>query len=193
MIVLGDSWTLNADGLAPFSNSKTNQNLQARKIPSTELPVLPGYNAISNYIIGDPAYPLMSFSIKEFTSCSDNGEVIFNNMLWSARNQVGCAFDRSKARWGFLRRKVDLKIERIPKVIYTCFVLHNFCESFSNNELVEAEVQAQIVIHQQEIDKPDPVYSRDDASGEYVRRVLTQYIKKHIIFPSWKIAVQSQQ
>ena len=38
----------------------------------------------------------------------------------------------------------------------------------------EAEVQGQAVKHQQEIDKPDPVYSPDDASGEYVRHVLTE-------------------
>ena len=86
-------------------------------------------------------------------------------MLRSARNQVECAFDSLKARWGFLRRRIDLKIETTLKVIYTCFVFHNFYESFSNYQLDEPEVQAQIVRHQQEIDKPDPVYSRDDASG----------------------------
>ena len=40
------------------------------------------------------------------------------------------------------------------------------CECFSNNQLDEAEVQAQIVRHQQEIDQTNPVYSCDDASGE---------------------------
>ena len=163
-----------------FSNSKIKKNLLARKIPSTELTILPGYVATSNYIIGDPAYPLTSYCIKEFASCSNNGEVIFNNILRIARNQVECAFGRLKARWGFLRRKVNLKIETILNVIYACFVLHNFCESFSNNQLDEPEVQAQIVRHQQEIDKPDLVYSRDDASGEYVRRVLTEYIVQNL-------------
>ena len=163
-----------------FANSKINENLQTGKIASTELTILPGYDAISNYIIGDPAYPLTAYCIKEYTSCSNNAEVIFNNMLRSARNQVECAFGRLKARWGFLRRKVDLKIETIPKVIYTCFVLHNFCESLSNNQLDEAEVQAQISRHQQEDDQPDPIYSRDDSSGEYVRRVLTEYIAQNL-------------
>ena len=77
---------------------------------------------------------------------------------------------------GVLRRKVYLKIETIPKVIYT-FILHNICESFSKNQLDEAEVQAMIVRHQQEIDKPDPVYSRDDVSGRDVRRVLTETVQ----------------
>ena len=139
--------------------------MQPKKIPSTELTILPGHDVISNCIIGDPAYPLTWYCIKEFTSCSNNGEVIFNDMLRSARNQVECAFDSLKARWGFLRRRIDLKIETILKVIYTCFVFHKFYESFSDYQLDEPEVQAQIVRHQLEIDKPDPVYSRDDASG----------------------------
>ena len=54
------------------------------------------------------------------------------------------------------------------------------CECFSNNQLDEAEVQAQIVRHQQEIDQTNPVYSCDDASGEYVRRVLTEYIVQNL-------------
>ena len=102
-------------------------------------------------------------------------------MLRSARNQVECAFGRLKARWVFLRWKVDLKIETIPNVIYACFVLHNFCESFSNYHLDEADVQAQIVRHQKEINKFDPGYSRIDASGEYVRHVLTEYIVQNLL------------
>ena len=95
-------------------------------------------------------------------------------MLRSARNEVECVFGRFKARWVVLSRKVDLKIETIPKVIYSCFVLHNFCESFPKNQVDEVEVQVQIVRRQQEIDQLDPVYSRDDTSGEYVRCVLTE-------------------
>ena len=81
-----------------FSNSKINKNVQARKIPSPELTIFPGYDAISKYIIGDPAYPLTLYCIKEFTSCSSNREVVFSNMLRSARNQVECMVGRLKAR-----------------------------------------------------------------------------------------------
>ena len=41
-------------------------------------------------------------------------------------------------------------------------------------------VEAQIVRHQQEIDKPDPVYLRYDASEEYVLRALTEYIVQNL-------------
>ena len=129
--VAEDSWMLNANGLVRFmtlrcSPIQKSTKISKRNIPNTALTVLPGYDAISNYLIGNPAYPLTSYCIKEFTSCSKNEEVIFNNMLRSARNQVECAFGRLKARWGFLRKEIDLKIETVPKFIYSCFVLHNF-------------------------------------------------------------------
>ena len=48
-----------------FCSSKININLKVKEIPSTELTTRPGYDAISNYIIGDPAYPLMSYCIQK--------------------------------------------------------------------------------------------------------------------------------
>ena len=85
---------MNADGLTLFMTLKSFlilkliKNFQTRKTPSTELTILPGYDKISNYVIGDPVYPLISYCITKFTSCSNNGKVIINNMFRSARNQV---------------------------------------------------------------------------------------------------------
>ena len=39
-----------------------------------------------------------------------------------------CACGQLKARWGFLRSTIDLDFARVPSIIYSCFVLHNFCE-----------------------------------------------------------------
>ena len=118
--------------------------------------------------------------MKEYQSCSNNGEVIFNSMLPSARNQVECAFDRLKSRWGFRIRKVELKFESIPSVVYSCFVLHNYCERNKNCGLDEEEVQFQIQQHQKEESSLpnllDHVYSQNNSEGGLVRSVLTQYI-----------------
>lgn len=166
-----------------FANSSINQQMKTGQLPKTFITLLPGFEAIPNYLIADPAYPLTPFSMKEYQSCATNEEVIFNNMLRSARNQIECALGRLKARWGFLTRKIDHKLEMIPTLAYSCFVLHNYCES-KHNCLEEEEVQAQILRHRNEQEKmpniPDPIYSCATAEGEYVRSVLTKYIQQNL-------------
>ena len=46
---------------------------------------------VPNYLIGDPAYPLIPCCMKEYTCCKNNERVIFNAMLRSARNPIECA------------------------------------------------------------------------------------------------------
>ena len=166
-----------------FANSSISDQLKGGKLPRIYNTLLPGYEAIPNYLIGDPAYPLTPFCMKEFQTCTTNEQVLFNNMLRSARNKVECAFGRLKARWRFLTRKVDLKFEMVPTVSYTCFVLHNFLE-MQKMPIDEDAVLAQKLRHQIEEENaaniPDPIYSCDSEEGQYVRSVLTEYIKQNL-------------
>jgi len=166
-----------------FCNSSIKKKMKERKLPQTFITILPGYEAIPNYLIGDHAYPLTPFCVKEFHSCASNEEVIFNNMLCSARNQVECAFGRLKARLSFLTRPKDHNLEIVPELIYSCFVLNNFCES-KNIRIYEDEVQAQIERLNEEGNRmpstPDPIYSCNTSEGEYVRSMLTKYIQQNV-------------
>ena len=99
-----------------FANLAVNMNFRDNLLPTTYSIPLSGQDPIPNYLIGDPAYPLSLYSMKEYQSCSSNSEVIFDNLLRSARNQVECSFGRFKARW------LDLKLEPVPVVVYCCFV-----------------------------------------------------------------------
>ena len=76
--------------------------------------------------------------MKEFQYCAENKHVLFNHMLRSARNQIESAFGRLKARWRILTKAIDLNLDTIPLIIYTCFVLHNYCQTKSLCALDEA-------------------------------------------------------
>jgi hypothetical protein len=105
-------------------------------------------------------------------------------MLRSARNQVECAFGRLKARWRFLTRKVDLKFDSIPIVIYTCFVLHNYCEQHRDCLIDKEEITFQMQQHLKDEDSspniPDQVYSYNNSEGELVRSILTDYMTHNL-------------
>ena len=98
-----------------FSNSYVCQSLQNGNLAKSHLSLLPGFEAIPNYLIGDPAYPLTPFCMKEFQYCAENKHVLFNHMLRSA--------SRLTARWRILTKPIDLKFDTIPLIIYT------FCTS----------------------------------------------------------------
>ena len=41
---------------------------------------------------------------------------------------IECTFGRLKARFGCLRREMDINLKDFPAVIHSCFILQNFCE-----------------------------------------------------------------
>ena len=166
-----------------FANSQINNALKSGNLPGTFNNLLPGCDKIPNYIIGDPAYPLTPFCMKEYQSCKTNSEVLFNNILREARNPIECAFGRLKARWSILTRKIDLKLENIPIVVMACFVLHNFCE-WHNNTIDKEAVRAQMEWNCSEESThkniPDPIYSCTTGEGELIRKTLTSYVQINV-------------
>ena len=170
-------WPGSVHDATVFANSsigkKLRENNMMRKFQTI------GYEKIPNYIIGDPAYPLTPYLMKEYESCRNNEEVIFNNMLRSERNPIECAFGRLKARWSILRKHIDLKLENVPIIIYTCFILHNICE-LKNSYVDEMAVESQIDIIKQNEEEfeniPDPVYSANTDEGNVTRKILTNHI-----------------
>lgn len=162
-----------------FANSTLNHRMRNGSLPRTFNTLSNERQKVPNYVIGDPAYPLTPYCMKEFESCTANAQVMFNELLRSARNQIECAFGRLKARWSILTRKIDFNTEMVPTVIYACFVLHNFCES-RGCSLDEEAVKAQMRRNQieEDINKniPDPIYSCTTGEGVVVRDTLASFI-----------------
>ena len=156
-----------------LANSRLNFLLKNEQIPPCRCKILD--EELLVYIIGDPAYP---FLMKEYagggTTCQ---EQYFGYKLCSARNVIKCSFGRLKARFGCLRRAMDINLDDLPNVIYACFVLHNFCEM--NGETIgENNVQSTIA-YDRDFQPATATnrYTTDSNETEVkrVRRLLTNY------------------
>ena len=94
---------------------------KSKVIQGVEVPV---------HLIGDPAYPLMSWLMKAH---SDTGQLstvqsTFNYRLSRARNVVENAFGRLKGRWRCLAKRNDCDLEFVKLQVASCCTLHNICE-----------------------------------------------------------------
>ena len=91
-----------------------------------------------------------------------------NNLLRSARNPVECAFGPLKARWAFLTKAIDLKLDDTPTLIYACFVLHDICE-LGNHYVDQDAVGRQMEFNQcqqnLQTNIEPSVYSRETVEG----------------------------
>ncbi|XP_044163271.1 protein ANTAGONIST OF LIKE HETEROCHROMATIN PROTEIN 1-like [Acropora millepora] len=166
-----------------FANSSINAKLRDNKLPTTyQSPVSSGVK-VPSYLIGDPAYPLLPFCMKEYDTCARDEQVIFNNLLRSARNPIECAFGRLKARWAILTRSMNFKLEEMPTIIYACFVLHNFCEkqnAYIDQDVVNSQVEVIKRNEAQFKNIPDPTYSYNEDEGNVIRKILTDIVLQNM-------------
>ena len=162
-----------------FANSQINIALKSGNLPGTFNNLLPGYDKIPNYLIGDPAYPLTPFCMKEYQSCKTNSEVLFN--ISSQPNRM-CIWPL-KSTLVYSNQENGFEIGNIPIVVMACFVLHNFCK-WHNDTIDQEAARAQMEWNCSEDNThkniPDPIYSCTTGEGELVRQTLTGYVQINI-------------
>ena len=91
---------------------------------------------------------------------------------------IECAFGRLKARWSLLTRSIDLKLESVPTVVYSCFVLHNYCEQ--NKSYVRKQAELSMANEENYKNIPDPVYWYNSGEGDVIRKILTENIQDNL-------------
>lgn len=166
-----------------YANSHVNERFVSGDYPQTFQEVVPGFAPVPPILIGDPAYPLLPNLMKEFATPKSNKEILFNNAIRKARNQIECAFGRLKARWRILNRNLDVDTDFASTLIYACFVLHNFCEINKieiNADLVKTQIsiekRMQVCEHHKKIDK---LYSYTSSRGKKVRDAIAEYLAEN--------------
>ena len=162
-----------------FGNSASNGVFRDGTIPKCERIIVDGEPALPVCIFGDPAYPLLPFLMKEFSKGGKNSrERFFGQRLSSARMVIECAFGRFKARFGRLRREMDINLKDLPAVIHWCFVLHNFCEirpeAVNQNDVLVARNHG--VEFQPETDTGYEI-SNNEAGGTRIRNIFVKYFE----------------
>ena len=169
-------WPGSVHDVRIFSNSASNDKLRNGKMPTCFKCVVSDEHPIPVVILGDSAYPLVPYLMKEYANGrSTVQEQYFGYKLCSAGNVIECAFGRLKACFSALRRQMDINLSDLPGVIYACFVLHNFCEvnkEFVSDDCVRAVVENDRGL--QSTDQRTPIES-NEVEGKRVSRVFTTY------------------
>ena len=92
-----------------FSNSSINSSLKSGNIPVCKRLLLPDENPSPVFILGDPAYPLMPYIMKEYSNGGATPqEQYFGMTLCKSRMVIECSFSRLKARFGALKGPMDI-------------------------------------------------------------------------------------
>ena len=99
--------------------------------------------------------------------------------LSSARMTIECAFGRLKARFSALRREMDLCQSDLPNVIYSCFVLHNFCEM--RKEKIPDDSVHIALQYDKEFQPPGTKnnYTSDEEAGKKARDIFKMHFNNY--------------
>lgn len=158
-----------------FANSKINDRFENGKILPCSERILDCEEPIPIYILGDPAFPLLFYRMKEYANGWSTVQEQYSGLsLSEARTVIEGAFGSPKAWFGTLKRALDINTDDLPFVIYACFVLHNYFES--TKDILDDNSITEAIQHDRDNQlnsQPGVRGNSLTAEGKRMRRVLT--------------------
>jgi len=105
-----------------FSNSNKKSFLKDGTKPSCKQVLVCDQDVIPVFLLGDPEYPVMQYVMKEYSNGGSTAhEQYLGLKLFQSRMVIECSFGRLKARFGALKRAMDINLMELPHNIYGCF------------------------------------------------------------------------
>ena len=108
----------------------------------------------------------------------DQREKFFEYRLSSVRMVIDCAFSRLKARFGSLRREMNIKLDNLLRCINSCFILHNFCEM--RKEGLNSRKLDKSLRLEKEFQPPienDYKVNNNESGGKVTRQIYVMYFE----------------
>ncbi|KAF5774514.1 putative protein kinase RLK-Pelle-CrRLK1L-1 family [Helianthus annuus] len=90
-------------------------------------------------ILGGSNYPLLDWLLVPHNNQNKTWrEHLINEKHGVVQRIAKDAFMRLKGRWAYLQKRTEVKLEKLPRVLGACCVLHNICEI--NNEAMDEDL-----------------------------------------------------
>ncbi|XP_068697198.1 uncharacterized protein [Montipora foliosa] len=150
--------------------------LRNGSIPSLPKVIVPNTDPVPICVLGDRAYPLLPYVMKEFPGGgSTPEEQFFGWRLCSAHMVMECVFGILKGRFGALKGEMDINLNDLPNVLNACFILHNYCQM--NGESIANEVVEKAISYERQFQPgaPNARNQGPEARSKQIRKVFVEY------------------
>ena len=105
---------------------------------------------------------------------------------------IKCDFGRLEGRFGALKHEMDINLDDLPRVVHSCFILHNYCEV--NGDHISNEAIDKAIKYDREF-QPGTTAARNQGTmairSKQIHKVFVEYFN-NAANSNWPIAKNFQ-